>query len=830
MKKKLLKKNITLNNSPKLAYFLFISSLFCFVFLTLKSFSFSSEIDSLFTDTMTSKDALDKKVISFAEDSIVYNLEDKKIYLYKNAEVTYGNINLKAAYIELDNDKNTVYATFLKDSLNKIYGRPIFSENNKTFTSKSIKYNFKTKKGIINDVITQEGEAFILGEKVKKQFDDILYTKRGRYTTCNNENPHFSIRSRKIKTIPGEKIITGPANLEIAGVPTPICLPFGYFPNQKKQSSGIIFPIYGESLNKGFFLNNGGYYFAINDYIDLKFKGDIYSNGTWNINLSSNYKKRYKYNGTLTLSYASLKSGNKGLNNYLDKRDFFIKWRHSQDVKANPSSRFTANLNVGSSSYHQNNSNISDDFLQNTYESNINYNKNWRNSNVSLSFRHFQNTLNNNINVKIPEINYSINRFYPLKGLNRSNKTKWFDKINIAYSLNARNEINTIDSLLFKKESIKNFKNGLKHNIPISGSFKFLKHFTLSPKFNYTERWYFNYINKSWNGTDIETDTINKFVRAYNYNFSTSLNTKIYGLINFKKGNIKAFRHVLSPNLSFNYTPDFSKDNFGFYKYVTTDNLGNTQQYSIFQNGIYGTPGNRKSGNISFGLNNIFELKTINKKDTINNIKKIKLIESLNISTSYNIYADSLNFSNINLTSRLKLFNLFNIVFRSSYDPYILNKNGQRINQFYFKEKYKFGRLTNANTSVGISLRPLLKEGEKDNYLDYMNFNIPWNLKIDYTLRYSKPIFEKNITKSLNFSGEVKLTKKWKFGFRSGYDFEEKNLTYTTIDIYRDLHCWEMLFKWIPFGFHKSYSFTIRVKASTLKDLKWEKKKNWYDY
>ncbi len=817
----------------KIAYLASLISLFVLLFSTVNAQQITTDSLTFSTDTLASDNSLEEQVVSYAEDSIDYDLINKKIHLYHNAKVTYGGIVLTAAYIELDSDKNTVYATWLKDSVGQVYGLPVFQENGKSFTADAITYNFKSKKGIIKEVVTKEGEGYILGEKVKKQDNDAIHTHSGRYTTCDAEEPHFAIRAKKIKTIPGEKIITGPANLEIASIPTPLFIPFGFFPNQQKQSSGIIFPIYGESANKGFFLRNGGYYFAINDYMDLSLRGDIYTKGSWKIDAFSNYKKRYKYSGNFSVSYASQKSGNRDLNNFTDIRDFFVNWKHNQDSKANPNSRFSANVNAGSSSYHQNNSFNSNDYLKNTYSSNVSYSKTWKTSNLSANLRHSQNTLNKTVNLSLPELNYSINRFQPFKELNQSSKLKWYDNISVSYSVNAKNEISAIDSLLFNRESLQNFSNGLRHSIPVSASFKALKHITVSPRFNYTERWYFNHINKSWNGEELNTDTLKGFKRAYNYNFSTSLNTKLYGMIQIKKGPIRAIRHVATPSISFNYTPDFSHDRFGFYQEVQSDSLGNTESYSIFQNGIYGSPGKAKSGNISFNLANLLEAKVPTKNDSLNSLKKVKILESFGVSTAYNIFADSMNLSYITLSGRTKLFNTLNLTFGASYDPYSLNEDGQRINQFYFSEHFKPGRLTAANSTVSFSLRSLAKKEESVDYSpywDYVNFDIPWNINVDYTFRYTRPNFEKTITQSLGFNGNIKLTDKWKIGFRSGYDFIEKNLTHTSLDVYRDLHCWEMLFKWIPFGYHQSYNFTIRVKASTLQDLKWEKKKDWYDY
>jgi len=780
---------------------------------------------------LMSKNKINELVIGYAKDSINYDIKNNKVFLFNNAEIKYENITLKAAYIELDSDKNIVFAkSLINDSIGENYGYPVFSEDGKSFTSKEITYNFNTKKGIIKDVRTQEGESFILGNKVKKKHNDILYTFKGRYTTCDKENPHFSIRAKKIKTIPNKKIITGPAILEFGGVPTPLAIPFGYFPNQKKQSSGIVFPFYGESSNQGFFLRNGGYYFAINDYLDLSIIGDIYTKGSWNIKTNSNYKKKYHYQGNINLSYSSLKSGNDYVGNNIDKRDFFVRWKHQQDQNSNKNRRFSANINAGSSSYQQNNSSSDNDYLSNTFQSNLSYSRNWKSANLSINLRHSQSTLSKEVNLSLPEMNFNLNRFYPLKRYNKTNKSKWYDKLYINYSSNFKNSISIADSLLFQPTTLTKFRNGVVHNIPISTSFTALKYINISPSFIYKERWYFDRTEKQWFDNQINTDTVNGFYRAFNYSYSLSASTKIYGIINFKNKRIKAIRHISTPSLSLNYSPDFSSENFNFYDEVQIDTLGNIQQYSYYQNGIYGAPGSQSNGSLRFSLGNILEMKT-NSKDTLNPIKKIKLLEGLNISSSYNLLEDSMQFANINISGRTRLFNIFDITFNSSYDPYQI-VNGNRVNKYYFSKTYLPARFVNANASLNFRLNGGEKNDENNiiHWLDYVDFDIPWNLSVNYTMSYNKQSFAQKLNQSLNFSGDLKLTEKWKIGFNSGYDFDAKDLSYTSLNIYRDLHCWEMLVKWIPFGYRQSYNFTIRVKASVLQDLKWEKKKDWYDY
>ena len=801
-----------------------------FVFSTSNAQEVISDSLSISSD-LISEDKIEEQVISSAQDSIDYDIEHNKVFLYNNAEIKYGSITLRAAYIELDSDKNIVFAkSLVNDSTGDKYGFPVFTEDGKSFTSKEITYNFNTKKGIIKEVRTQEGDSYILGEKVKKNPDDVVYTSKGRYTTCDAEIPHFSIKANKIKTIPNKKIITGPAVLEFGGVPTPLAIPFGFFPNQKKQSSGIIFPFYGESSNQGFFLRNGGYYFAISDYMDLSIIGDIYTKGSWNLKANSNYKKRYRYQGNFNLSYSSLKNGNPLVGNNTDKRDFFIRWKHQQDAKANLNRRFSANINAGSSSYQQNNSFSDKDYLSNTFQSNLSYSRNWKSSALSMNLRHSQNTLSKQVDLSLPEVAFNLNRFYPLKRFNKSNKPKWYDKLSVNYSSNFKNTISIADSLLFQPSTLTKFRNGIVHNIPVSTSLTAFKYFNLSPSFSYRERWYFDRTEKQWIDNQLNTDTVNGFYRAFNYSYSLSVSTKLYGMFNFNGKKVKAIRHVLSPSVSLSYSPDFSANNFNFFDEVQIDSLGNTQQYSYYQNGIYGSPRSQSNGSMRFSLGNILEMKTLS-KDTINPIKKIKLLEGLNVSTSYNFLADSMQFSNVLINGRTRLFNKFDITFSSTYDPY-QNINGSRVNKYYFSDTYLPARLTNASTSLNFRLNGGAKKEENDitHWLDYVDFDIPWNLSVNYTMNYNKQSITQKLNQSLNFSGDLKLTDKWKIGFNSGYDFDAKDLSYTSLNIYRDLHCWEMLVKWIPFGFRQSYNFTIRVKASVLQDLKWEKKKDWYDY
>ena len=823
-------------------------TLLLFIFLS-TGVSNKSIADTIITsiDSMqTNRNFFNDEVEQFAEDSIKLSIDNKKAFLYGNAKIKHQNTSISASYIEIDWSKNTIYASFTSDSAKKKIGIPVFTENKDSFTAEEITYNFKTKKCRVKRITTKEGDGYILGKTVKKVDDNTFYLNKGDYTTCNAERPHFSIRANRIKIIPGKKIITGPAYLTFFNIPTPLIFPFGYFPNNDKKSSGLIIPSYGESANMGFFLKGLGYYFTLSNKTDLSVKSDIYSQGSWNLKSSLRYKNRYKFNGNFNLSYGNMKSSYAGFPNYSEKKDFHVKWSHKQDQKSNPSLTFSANVEAGSSTYHRNNSYNDNDYLKNTMSSNINLSKTWSNgflNNLNLSLRHTQNITNSNISLTLPEVSLNSKRVYPFRLIRNSTKTEWYDKIAIKYAMNTKNTISTTDSLLFTRTSLSKFRNGMRHNIAVSTTIKTLKYFHLTPSFNLTERWYLNQIEKDWNKNDsiLTTDTLHKFTRGHDYNFSTSLNTKIYGLLEFKNSKITAIRHVLSPSVSFRYNPDFSNENYGYYKTVQINQNGDTQNYSITNNGIYGSPSNSQNGYINFSLGNILEMKVKDQKDSTVTFKKIKLIESLGLSSSYDIFADSLNFSNIRVNARTRLISIFDITFSSDYDPYITNEDKtNRINKFELIKNKRIARLKSFSTSIRLSINDKSfsdkdnktnEEGTKEGDGERGFYTVPWNVSVNYSLTYNKgqnsSAFADTI-QSLTFSGDLKVTKKWKIGFRSGYDFDEKEITYSSFDIYRDLHCWEMLFHYIPFGYHQSYSLTIRVKAAALRDLKYEKKKDWF--
>jgi len=802
--------------------------------------------DSLTTDTLpaTNSGELKSKVQYTAKDSIRFDIINERVFLYGKARITYEDIELDADYVEVDWVKRQLYAKGSVDSAGKDQGLPVFKQGEDMFTSQSVTYNFDTKKGKIRQVTTKQGEGYILGESVKKIDEKSYYIWKGAYTTCDAPHPHYSISSNKLKVIQNNKVITGPAYLVIEDVPTPLMVPFGYFPTRKGRASGILFPSYGESARLGFFFKEGGYYFGIGDVVDFALTGDIYTLGSWGTKLISNYANRYHYNGNLSVSYSEIKTSEKELPDYNLFKDFFVRWSHRQDPKARPSSNFSANVNAGSSGYYQNNISSANNYLTNTFQSSIAWSKFWPGKpySFSASLSHSQNTITKDVSMSLPNTNFSVNRFYPFKRKITVGVEKWYEKIGVSYQNNFQNSVQTKDSLLFKTSN--QFRYGMSHSIPVSTSFKILKHFTLSPSVTYNERWYPETIRKNYiAGEDsIVTDTIKGFRAARDFIFSTSLNTRVYGMVQMKKGKIAAIRHVLSPTLTYGYRPDFGDPSFNYYKNYQLNSDGQVGQYSVFETGIYGGPPSGRYGVIGLNIDNNLEMKVRSYTDSTVNLKKIKIFESLSAAISYNTAVDSLNWSNINVNGRTTLFDKVNLNISGSFDPYVYDTLGRRINKTELNENNRLARLVNASASIGFNLtggnKPKTStKGTEDeleqinrNINDYVDFSIPFNLMVSYSLSYSRAgLLQAVVNQILNFNGDISLTPKWKITFNSGYDFTAKDLSYTSLGIYRDLHCWEMRVNWVPFGIQENYYFQINVKSSILQDLKLSKKNDIYD-
>ncbi len=797
-------------------------------------------------DNETSDDALQSQVKYHAADSIRVDIDGQIVYLYGKATVDYQDLHLQADYIVIDMDNKELYAKGTVDSTGETIGSPEFSQADQKFRSQAIRYNFDTKKGKISYVITQEGEGYIHGDVVKKDPENNFFIKNGQYTTCNLDTPHFSIIARKLKVISKNKIITGPAFLSIEQVPTPLIIPFGFFPNKKGRSSGIIFPAFGESTQRGFYFQRLGYYFGFSDYFNLAATTDIYTKGSYTLDLASAYKKRYKYDGTVRLSYASTVNSEKELSDYSVRKDFHIYWTHSKDSKANPNSSFSANVNAGTSTYYQNTISSVNNFLSNTFQSSVSYSYNFPDKpiNYGVSVNHTQNILTRDLLITAPDLSLNVSRITPFKRKESIGRQKWYEKIGVNYSMRASNSIQTKDTLLFTSGTLENMRNGMQHSIPINTSFNVLKYLNFSPSLSFTERWYFKTTQYAWDSENRKVDTlsIKNFEASHDYSVSAALTTRIYGMYQFKKGPIVAVRHVMTPSVSFTYRPDFSEEKYGYYKRVQTDTAGHTALYSIFQSSIYGGPSSGKFANIGYSLDNNLEMKVKTNADTGATTKKIKLFESLRLSGGYNLIADSLKLSPVSFSGRTSLLDRFFITFGGVLDPYAFDTNNTDYNRFLYDVNGKFARLTSGNAALNFSLNKTHKAKTSSKYsqqeVDYINshpeeyvdFEIPYNLTVSYIFSYSKRGSLASVrNQSASMNGDVSLTPQLKIGFNSWYDITNGKFTNFGLNIYRDLHCWEMRMNWIPFGYQESWNFQINVKASILQDLKLLKRKDFYD-
>jgi lipopolysaccharide assembly outer membrane protein LptD (OstA) len=825
--------------------------------------------DSFEYGVKPSGNQLETKVSYTCEDSNFFDVATKKVYLYGNAVITYDKIKLEADYIEIDFNRNTVYATGLPDSAGKIAGTPVFTEGDQSYKAQVIRYNYKSKKGFITGVRTEDSYGFLHGENVKKESNDVINISKGYYTTCDHEgHPHFEFRYSKSMVIPKKRIVTGPAYLVIEDVPTPLVIPFGFFPNKSGQTSGIILPTYGESANRGFNFQNMGYYWAINDYLDFQVLGDIYTKGSWAIKPQLRYKVRYKYSGAFNFSYANNIEGVKETPTYSKKKDIAIRWSHRQDPKARPKSSFSADVNVVSSTFNKYNPTSAQDYLSNTFRSSIAYQTSFgKNYFLTLNAAHDQNTLSHIVNVTLPEISFSVNRFYPFRFKNKVGKLRWYDNITMSYNMNAKNMVTAADSVFFEQATLDRMKNGIKHSMPISSSVKLFKYFTWTNSVSLNDRMYFESYRKFWSPDTlfqnndtivgyVVKDTLGGFNNLVDVGFSSGVSTRIYGIVKFGKNfPVQAIRHVITPSVSFNYSPDYTADFWGYYGSYT-DGEGNMVEYNMYDGSLFGAPSGKESGRIGFSLVNNLEMKVRSKKDTITGFKKFPLVDNFTISMSYDLAADSLNWSYLALSGRTRLWKNIDITYRSQLDPYMLDSTGnRRLNKTEWEVNQKLFRLENTNWALSLNYRLSSKDFEEDgkrespagtegeleeinlNPDQYIDWSVPWDVAISYTfnygVRHNYPNYvherEENIVQTLGLSGNVNITPKWKVGFITGWDFESSKLSYTSLSVYRDLHCWEMRFNWIPIGYQKSWNFSINAKASILQDLKLTKKKDFWD-
>lgn len=842
--------------------------------------------------------ALEDPVAYEAKDSIVFMMDSKNAYLYGKGKVDYQNITLTSENITMNMDSSIVHAIGAVDSLGRLYGKPVFKQGKDEYESETMSYNFDTRRGFITNVTTEQQEGFLYSEEAKKGKDNELYLRRGRYTTCDEEHPHFYIALSKAKVHTGKDVFSGPAWLVVEDVPLPIAIPFAYFPFTSKYSSGFIMPSYGDENSRGFYLRDGGYYFAVNDYWDLKITGEIFTKGSWGLGAQTTYKKRYKYSGNFYFNYQVTKTGEKNLPDYSVTKNFKLQWRHQQDSKMNPNSSFSASVNFATQSYEKNNLTSlynPTSYAQSTRTSSVSYSRSFPKIGLSLSssFNITQNMRDSTISLTLPNLSINLQKFYPFKKKVQVGKQKWYEKISMSYSGTLQNSITTKEDQLLHSNLIKDWNNGMRHTIPISASFTLLKYINIVPMFNYTERWYSRKVNQSWDteNQSVVRDTIYGFNRVYNYNLSLSANTKAYVFFQPNKkifgDKIQMVRHVISPSISFSYAPDFSASRYGYYKtYTKTDMDGNVSlvEYSPYQGAIYSYPGRGKTGSISFDIGNNIEMKIKSDSDSTG-VKKVSIIDELGANLSYNLAAKQQPWSNLSTRLRLK-WGKFALNLNTTWMTYAyeFDKNGNVVVGNKTEWSYgRFGRFQGMSKNLSYTFnnqswkkwvkgfRKLFygeddeeevtadnnledgmeldnpdndKQGEnKKEYSDgldedgYMKFSIPWSFSVSYGITMaedrSRNINVKNMrypfkfVHNLNFSGNVKLSSNWIINFSSGWDFTNNELSMTTVNVSRDMHCFNISAGFV-FGPFTSYHVTMRANASTLTDaLKYDKKSSY---
>ncbi|SCQ22812.1 putative LPS assembly protein LptD [Tannerella forsythia] len=854
--------------------------------------------------TARKKSMLEAPVTYQASDSIVLT-GTNMAYLYGESNVKYQNIELQAERIEMSIDSSIVYATFALDSVGAEYGYPLFVEGEQQIEAKSMRYNFRSRKAYANEVLTQQGEGFLTAGVTKKMPDDAMNLINGRYTTCDeHDHPHFYIKMTKAKVRPGKDIVTGPAYLVIEDVPLfPIGLPFGFFPFSSTYSSGIIMPTYGDEMARGFNLRNGGYYFAISDYIDLALTGEIYTKGSWGLAARSSYRKRYKYSGSVDASYLVTKTGDKGLPDYSVSKDFRIAWTHSQDMKANPYRTFSASVNFSTSSYSRNQLNMlyTPNATDNNKGSSVSISQRFPNSpiNISATMNINQRSQDSSLSVTLPDMSISMSSIYPLKRKHIVGKERWYEKISISYSGYFRNTIHTKENEFLRKNLIKDWKHGMQHAIPISATYNF-GFLNISPSVNYTERWLTDKVYHKYDTARnalMPVDTVYGFYRVYNYNAAISASTTLYGF--FKPwaifgDKVKMIRHRMEPSVSFSMSPDFGSRKYGYYEdysYVNRQGETVTGVYSPFKDAMFGPPGRGKQGSINFAVENNVEMKIRSDADSTGE-RKISLIEKLGFNISYNLAADSFKWSDLNVGLNLRLSKSYSLILNGIFDVYTYGydtktQRAYPVNKTRWQAGKGFPRLRSTSTSfsytfnnntfkkwfggrgsrkdedsssnntenedpdgkpdeTGQTKGGRLRKAKKTNAGEYdedgyYNATVPWNLSFHYNMGLGygnfnpeKMEYNYRLTHNLSFSGSIQPTKNWRISMNGSFDVEHGKFHSFTCSISRDLHCFQMSANVIPIGPYKSYSFSIAVNSSLLKDLKYNQsntnrdQQSWY--
>ncbi len=828
-------------------------------------------------DTITnlkkiSPDAIEQQVIYKAAGQKINDLINRKVTLIKQVEVNYGDILIEADSVVFNMDNNEIYAVGIKDTTGQVTGKPYFKSGSEEFEADTLRYNFKTKKAIVKNIITQQEEGLLHSQVTKLLEDGTSNIYKSTYSTCDADTPHYYIALKKAKVYPGEKIISGPGYLVLEGVPLPLYLPFGYFPIQTKAAaSGILIPKPHYEEARGYALTDGGYYFALNDYFDLTLMGNIFTNGSWLFNAQTSYNKQYKYSGNFSFSYANNVTGHKGLADYKKQSNYRLTWTFSQSPKARPGTRFSASVNMSSSGYDRENSYDLNQHVTTTKQSSISYSRSWAGTpfNMSVSMNHSQNVRTNDVTLNLPKFSFNTSRIYPLKGKNSTTK-KWWHEVSFQYTSSLDNQISTKDSILFTNKVWDNMKNGFKHEVPVSLMIRPFRNFSISPTLSYKGVGYTKKYIRRWDADNekVITDTLTGFFygHAINPSISAGYSPQIFGIFDFVNPNsrVDAIRHVIKPSVSFGFVPYFDGLSSKMYYDVQQDTSGRTREYSIFDGSgnLYGTPSlSKKSGNVSFSINNILEAKVFERGDTTGKSKNVKLIDNFQVSTSYNIFADSMPWSPVAMTLRTTLLEKVGISAGSSFSIYGLDSLDRQIATFYFDQSGKLLRMTQFSISLDFSLSDLLKGNKKStttqapsrpsnspdaqrtgtrtvstvpagfDEFGYAEFDVPWSMRIryNYTMNFKRPGEIGSVSHTLSAGGNVTLTKKTKINYNTGYDFKQKKITTTQLMITRDLHCWNMGFSWYPIGYMKMWTFTIRVNAAVLSDLKYERRYDYHD-
>ncbi len=808
-----------------------------------------------------SKDALPDVVKATAQDSLILDMHTNLFYLYGNAQVNYQDVQLNAGQIVYEQSSNLVSAAPYEAAKEKDTSvKQTFTQGKEKFTYDSLQYNFKSKRAIVRNVHSQYGEGFVYSEQVKRNPDQTIYGAHSIYTTCALDTPHFGILAKKIKVIPGKVIVSGPCNLSIEGIPTPLWLPFGIFPVSEKQKSGFVIPTYTIEEQRGLGLLNGGYYWYMNDHIDFLTQANVYTKGSYAFSEICDYSDIYHYKGLFSLNYAYNKTGEDFEPNASITKDFMVNWRHQSDPKSIPGQSFNASVQVGTSSFYSNNSLDVNQILQNQYQSNISYSKNWQGTpfGLTISALHNQNTESHQVNVTLPDINFHVSQINPFQKKNASGKAKWYDKITASYTVDMLNRTTFYDSLFrpfLSNISLSSFQTGLHHSVPISASYTIFRYINMSFSVNYNEYWLTDKLYRTYDSVlnKLDSNDQHGFYTARDFNAGVSFSTRIYGMKLFKHGGLRGIRHVLTPSVGFTYHPDFAASPFNYYYRTRLDSTNNFQNYtyqSPFITSIVGSPPIGKAGQVNFGVNNNLQIKVRSAKDTVTGFKNVTLIDALGATISYNPAADSFQWSNIGLNFRTNVMDKINISSNANFDPYAFDYDaGRRLPETMEDKGFGLARFSAASMSLGSNFHSKPAGGANNptnseeygrimrnaGYNDYVDFNIPWSFNCSYSLSANNnySYFSKRdtivLSQSLTFQGELQITKRWKLNASSGYNFSYHQLTLTSIDVYRDLHCWAMHLQTIPFGPRKSFTFTINVKSAILQDLKLVRRRDYRD-